>query len=51
MTTNRMKVIGGVGKIMQETQVKWRDSNNNGMEKNRSAPLKGNVLRTNSELR
>lgn len=51
MTTNRMKVTGGVGKIMQETQVKGRGSNNNGMKKNRSAPLKGNVWRTNSELR
>lgn len=45
--TRRKKATEGLGKIMQGMKVKKRSNNNNGVKKNRPAPLKGNVWRTN----
>ena len=50
MMTKRMKATGGVGKMMQGTQVKGRGNNNNGTKRNGPAPRKGNVWRTNFVL-
>lgn len=48
--TRKMKVTGGVGRMMRGTWVKGKDNNNIDTKRNRPAVWKGSGWKTDSEL-